>query len=295
MDHHQRRHYSQRALAASTCSAISDESGMASTWVTPAATGNAVITATLAPGVYSPAQSVGSTLSATSTSLDIGVTPPTLWIAAGATLSVPLTARLVSLGAPQSGKQVNFFIDQGSGSLSSTSAVTNTSGYATVTLTVTNFTVGMQLSACAGPGNNPCQNISVNAVAAAAMNLQAVAGAGQVVTGAAFQPLTVRVTDSSTPPESCAWSERAVSIYLVAACGKRSDPDPGRSYGHATGPARLPQREPEYCAEQRQRLRQFHALGGIIYQPSGTRDSNLSRNHGCAAGRDGSSSGADER
>ncbi len=47
---------------ASTCSAISDESGIASTWVTPAAAGNAVITATLAPGVYSPAQSVGSTL-----------------------------------------------------------------------------------------------------------------------------------------------------------------------------------------------------------------------------------------
>ncbi|MFZ0144017.1 MAG: Ig-like domain-containing protein, partial [Candidatus Sulfotelmatobacter sp.] len=184
----------------SACSVISDESGMVSTSVTPAATGNAVITATLAPGVYSPAQSVGSTLSATSTSLDIGVTTPTLWIAAGATLSVPLTARLVSLGAPQSGKQVNFFIDQGSGSLSSTSAVTNTSGYATVNLTVTNFTVGMQLSACAGPANNPCENISVNAVAAAAMNLQAVAGAGQVVTGAAFQPLTVRVTDSSTPP-----------------------------------------------------------------------------------------------
>ena len=184
----------------SSCSTISDESGMASTWVTPAATGNAVITATLAPGVYSPAQSVGSTLGTTSTSLDIGVSTPNLWIAAGASLSVPLTARLVSLGAPQSGKQVNFFIDQGSGSLSSASAVTNSSGYAIVNLTVTNFTVGMQLSACAAPGNNPCQNISVNAVAAAAMNLQAVAGAGQVVTGAAFQPLTVRVTDSSTPP-----------------------------------------------------------------------------------------------
>jgi hypothetical protein len=185
---------------ASACSTISDESGMASTWVTPAATGNAVITATLAPGVYSPTQSVGSTLSASSTSLDIGVTTPYLWIAAGASLSVPLTARMVNLGAPLSGKQVNFFIDQGSGSLSSTSAVTNTSGYATINLTVTNFTVSMQLSACAAPGNNPCQNISVNTVAAAVMNLQAVAGAGQVVTGAAFQPLTVRVTDSSTPP-----------------------------------------------------------------------------------------------
>ncbi|MFZ0300752.1 MAG: Ig-like domain-containing protein [Candidatus Sulfotelmatobacter sp.] len=184
----------------SSCSTISDESGMASTSVTAAAIGNAVITATLAPGVYSPAQSVGSTLSATSTSLDIGVATPNLSIAQGASLSVPLTARLVSLGAPLSGKPVNFFIDQGSGSLSSTSAVTNTSGYATVNLTVTNFTVGMQLSACAAPANNPCQNISVNAVAAAMMKLQAVAGAGQVVTGAAFQPLTVRVTDSSTPP-----------------------------------------------------------------------------------------------
>jgi hypothetical protein len=185
---------------ASSCSAISDESGMASTWVTSAATGSAVITATLAPGLYSPVQSVGSTLSATSTSLDIGVNPPNLWIAAGASLSVPLTSRLVSLGAPQSGKQINFFIDQGSGSLSSTSAVTNSSGYASVNLTVTNFAVSMQLSACAGPGNNPCQNISVNAVAAGLMNLQSVAGAGQVVSGGAFQPLTVRVTDSSTPP-----------------------------------------------------------------------------------------------
>jgi hypothetical protein len=185
---------------ASTCSAISDESGMASTWVTPAAAGNAVITATLAPGLYSPAHSVGSTLSATSTSLDIGVTTPNIWIAQGASLSVPLTARMVSLGTPLSGKQVNFFIDQGSGSLSSTSAVTNSNGYASVNLTVTNFTVSMQLSACAAPGNDPCQDISANAVAAAMINLHPVAGAGQIVTGAAFQPLKVRVTDSSTPP-----------------------------------------------------------------------------------------------
>jgi len=184
----------------STCSTISDESGMASTWVTPAASGNAVVTATLAPGVYSPSQSVGSTLTGTSSSLDIGVTTPNLWIARGASLSVPLTARVVSLGAPQSGKQVNFFIDQGSGSLSSGSSTTNSNGYASVMLTLTNFAVNMQLSACVAPSNNPCQNISANAVAAAMVNLQAVAGAGQVVTGAAFQPLTVRVTDSSTSP-----------------------------------------------------------------------------------------------
>jgi len=185
---------------ASTCSAISDESGIASTWVTPGATGNAVITATLAPAVYGPAQSVGSTLLGTPSSLDIGVTTPELWIARGASISVPLTARVVSLGAPRSGVTVNFMIAQGSGSLSSQSAVTNSDGYASVMLTLTNFALSAQLNACVAPGNKPCQNISANAVVAAMMNLQAVAGAGQVVAGLAFQPLKVRVTDSSTPP-----------------------------------------------------------------------------------------------
>ena len=185
---------------ASTCSAISDDSGMASTWVTPAATGNAAITATLAPGVYSPAQSVTATMTATSSSMDIGVTTPYLWVASGASVSVPLTARVVSQGTPQNGVTVNFAIAQGSGSLSSASAVTNSNGYASVTLTLTNFTANVQLSVCVAPGNNPCQTIYGNAVAATMLNLQAVAGAGQVVAGPAFQPLTVRVTDSSTPP-----------------------------------------------------------------------------------------------
>jgi hypothetical protein len=186
----------------SSCSAISDESGIASTSVTPTATGNAAITATLAPGVYNPDQSVAATMTATSSSSDIGVTTPYLWIAQGASVSVPLTARVVSLGAPQSGVTVNFMVAQGSGSLSAPSAVTNSQGYASVTLTLTNFSTSIQLNACVAPGNNPCQNIYGNAVAAALLNLQAMAGAGQVVTGTAFQPLVVRVTDSSTPPNA---------------------------------------------------------------------------------------------
>jgi hypothetical protein len=186
----------------SSCSAISDESGMASTWVTPAATGNAAITATLAPGVYSSAASVSATMTATSSASDIGVNTPYLWVAQGASVSVPVGAWVVSQGKPQTGVTVNFAIAQGSGSLSAASAVTNSNGYASVTLTLTNFTASVQLTACVAPGNNPCQTIYGNAVAAAMMNLQAVAGAGQVVTGTAFQPVTVRVTDSSTPPNS---------------------------------------------------------------------------------------------
>jgi hypothetical protein len=184
----------------SNCSVVTDESGSASTWVTPASTGVATITATLAPGVYNPAQSVSGTLSATSSSSDIGVITPYLWVASGATVSVPITARVLSAGTPQSGVTVNFRVAQGTGSLSSSTAVTNTTGYASVSLTLTNFTANVQLTACVAPGNSPCQTVYGNAVAAALLNLQAVAGAGQVVTGPAFEPLIVRVIDSSTPP-----------------------------------------------------------------------------------------------
>ena len=186
---------------ASACSVISDESGIASTWVTPTAVGTATITATLAPGVYKPAQSTTATLSATSSTLDIGVTPPSLWVAQSASVSVPLTARVVSLGVPQNGVTVNFIIAQGSGSLSAPSAVTNSNGYATVTLTLTNFSGNLILNACVAPADNPCQSIYGTAVAAGLLNLQAVVGANQVVNGTVFQPLTVRVTDSAKPPD----------------------------------------------------------------------------------------------
>ena len=186
---------------ASSCSVVSDESGLASTAITPAAIGVATFTATLAPAVYNPAQSVSGTLSATSTASDIGITTPYLWIAQGASLSVPVTARVVSTGAPLAGVTVDFRIAQGIGSLSAASAVTNSTGYATVTLTLTSFAANVQVVACVASGS-PCQTAYGNAVAASALNLQAVAGAAQVITAAPFQPLTVRVTDSSTPPNS---------------------------------------------------------------------------------------------
>ena len=178
-----------------------DESGLASTAITPAAIGVATFTATLAPAVYNPAQSVSGTLSATSTASDIGITTPYLWIAQGASLSVPITARVVSTGAPQAGVTVDFRIAQGIGSLSAASAVTNSTGYATVTLTLTSFAANVQVVACVASGS-PCQTAYGNAVAASALNLQAVAGAAQVITAPPFQPLTVRVTDASTPPNS---------------------------------------------------------------------------------------------
>jgi hypothetical protein len=186
-----------------SCSAITDESGFASTWVTPGVTGAATITATLAPGVYKTSQSVATTVSATSSSSDLAVLTPFLWIAQGATVSIPVTARVVNKGVAQNGITVNFSVLLGSGSLSAASAQTDNSGDATVTLNLTNFAASVQVSACVAPANAPCQSLNGTPVSAAAQNLQPVSGEGQVTTlGQSFQPFVVRAIDNSSPPNA---------------------------------------------------------------------------------------------
>ncbi len=184
----------------SSCSVTSDQNGDAATWLSPAAVGVATITATLAPGVYSPSQSVSVQLNATESASDLGVLTPYLYIAQSATVSVPLTARVLSNGAPQSNLTVDFRIITGSGVLSAATVSTSASGYATTTLTVTQLESLVQVTACVAPANAPCQTFYVTPVPLPQQNLQAVAGGGQVSTGQAFQPVVVRVTDSSSPP-----------------------------------------------------------------------------------------------
>jgi hypothetical protein len=105
--------------------------------------------------------------------------------------------------------------------------VTNSQGYASVTLTLTNFTSNVQISACIAPGNKPCQTISGNAVAAGLLNLLAVSGAGQVVMGTAFQPLAVRVTDSSTPPNPVLGASVGFQSTVLVAAGNGLTGTPG--------------------------------------------------------------------
>ncbi len=185
---------------ASSCSASSDQNGIAATLLTPAAIGVSTITATLAPGVYSSSPSVNVSLNATQSASDIGVLTPYLWIAQGATVGVPLTARVLSNGAPQSNATVNYTVVSGTGTLSAASAKTSSTGYATVTLTATQISALVQVTACVSPANAPCQTYYANPVPLAQQKLQPVSGSGQISTGQAFQPVTVRVTDSSSPP-----------------------------------------------------------------------------------------------
>src|SRR5207237_163875 len=67
--------------------------------------------------------------------------------------------------------------------------------------TVTNLTGDIQVSACVAPANNPCQTFSMFAVALSALQLKIVRGTGQMVTvGQVFEPVVLRVTDSSPTP-----------------------------------------------------------------------------------------------
>ena len=186
---------------ATSCSTITDDSGGTYTALTPAAAGVSNITAALAPGAYSSAKSVTGTLLGTESATDLGVTTPFLFIAQGATLTLPLTARVMSNGIPQSGVKVNFAVVSGSGMLSSSSATTNTNGYAVVDLALTSFAAAVQVTACVAPGNAPCRAINANLVPPSQQILQPVSGAGQVIPlSQIFQPVIVRVVDQSTPP-----------------------------------------------------------------------------------------------
>ncbi len=187
---------------ATSCSVTTDQSGSATTWLTPAALGSATVTAVLAPGVYSPAKSVTATLNATQSSSDIAAVTPNLRISQGATVTLPLMVRAVSNGAPRTGVQINYAVMTGSGTLGAGSAATNSSGYAGVNLTVNQITAETKVSACVAPNNAPCAIFYADPVPLAQQKLQPVSGAGQVSTGQAFQPIIVRVTDSATPANS---------------------------------------------------------------------------------------------
>jgi hypothetical protein len=184
---------------ASFCSVLSDEAGESSTLVTPTATGASTITIALAPASYSPPQTQQATVVATSSTLDLVALTPTRWIAQGATIAVPLTVGALDLGIPKANVTVNFAITLGTASLSSGSATTNGSGYATITANLTDQNVNVQVSACVAPNNAPCQTFTLFSTPPSMWTLETVSGSLQFVpVGQPFQPLIMRVTDGSS-------------------------------------------------------------------------------------------------
>lgn len=188
---------------ASSCTTLSDESGTSSTLVTLLSTGATTLTAKLAPASYAQPQQVQTTVLGVSSSMDLSLPTPSVWIAQGATLNVPLTARVLANGNPVSAATVNYQITQGTGSLSSGSAQTGATGYASVTLQLSSLNATVQVSICVGPSNSPCLVFRAFAVQPASLQLQAVSGILQIVLPSqTVHPVVVRVVDPANPPHA---------------------------------------------------------------------------------------------
>jgi len=185
---------------ATSCTVVTDDAGEASTYVTPLSNATFTITATLAPASYANAKTQLATLQATSSALDIGIAAPSRWIAQGANVNLPLSARVLSSGSPQNGRTVTFRVLLGNATLSSSSGVTDGNGYATTTVQIPNMSGDVRANACVAPANTVCALLTLTRVATTNLKLSTVSGSAQMVgVGQPFQPVAVRVTDSSSP------------------------------------------------------------------------------------------------
>lgn len=185
---------------ASSCTVITNQSGFASTYATVLTASVSTITAELAPASYNPPQEVQATLFGTSTALDIALAPQTVWLAQNATLSLPLTARVLSNGSPMPGSVVDFLVLKGSALLGNSSLTSDANGNASSTLQISAAAGDVLVSACVKnqPVDSPCLSFRATMVPTGGLQLQPVSGNPQLVpTTQAFAPVSVEVTDSS--------------------------------------------------------------------------------------------------
>jgi hypothetical protein len=200
---------------AASCTVLTDQSGIASTNMTVLSAGVLTLIAKLAPASYPNPQQVQTTLLGTASALDLVLNTPSLWIAQGAIVSLPVAARVLSNGVPVGSKTLNYQITAGSGALSAASGVTDSNGNVSVNLQLSSLAASVRVSVCVSPANSPCQILSATMVQTSSLKLQAVSGMLQIsAPGQSFQPVAVRVTDSSSPPHPVLGTSVAFLNYI---------------------------------------------------------------------------------
>jgi hypothetical protein len=200
---------------AASCTVLTDQSGVASTNMTVLSAGVLTLIAKLAPASYSNPRQVQTTLLGTVSALDLVLVAPPVWVAQGTTVAVPVGARLLSNGVPVSGKTLNYQITGGSGALSAASGVTDANGNVSVNLQFSSLAASVRVSVCVAPANSPCQILSATMVQTSSLQLQPVSGMIQIAApGQSFQPVAVRVLDSSSPPHPVLGANVAFLDYI---------------------------------------------------------------------------------
>ena len=187
------------ACNAATCTLATDETGKASAQVLIRANTTHTVTASISNG-----QNVLASLGVRSSSLDIQAMDPTQRLASGVAVAAPLTVRVLSAGSPVSGRQVVYRLTSGTGTLQSSSALTNANGDATVNFTSPGLSSGASASACVD-GISPCTSFSLLAIAQGSLQLQVAQGGEQIVAvGAPVATLRVLTTDGNGNPVQAA-------------------------------------------------------------------------------------------
>jgi hypothetical protein len=200
---------------AASCTVLTDQSGVASTNMTVLSAGVLTLTAKLAPASYSSPQQVQTTLLGTESALDLVLITPPLWVAQGAIVVVPVAARVLSNGVPATGKTLNYQITAGIGALSAASGATDANGNVSVNLQISALAASVRVSVCVAPGNSPCQILSATMVQTSSLQLQPVSGMIQIAAPSqSFQPVAVRVLDSSSPPHPVLGANVAFLDYI---------------------------------------------------------------------------------
>ena len=163
----------------------------------PSAVGTFTVTAAISATSYVQAGVTGS-----ASALAISALSHSAWVAQGGSGNLALNVRVVSSGQPVARRTVQYAVTQGVAGLSSTTAVSNAGGYASVNLNLSSVQGEVHANACVMPGAAPCANFYVFVIPASELRLQLVGGEQQIInTAQAFSPVMLRVTDSVSPPD----------------------------------------------------------------------------------------------
>ncbi len=180
------------------CTITSDGTGEADAGMMVKAAGVSTVTASLAGG-----DTTSATVNGVAGPLQISSVPPKIYVAAGATASLELLARVVGDGAPLPGREVDFQIMVGAATLTASAVVTDSNGEARSTLRVVNLALQVRVSACVGVSPQiACNTFDVYPVIInAGIQLLKASGDSQYVpAGQSFAPVSVRVFDMNVPP-----------------------------------------------------------------------------------------------
>lgn len=125
---------------------------------------------------------------------------------------------------------------KGSAATNPPSATTNSNGYAQSALQISQMAGDVQVSVCVGPNNNPCQTFYGTAVPGSGLQIQPVVGIAQMAAvGQSLQPVVVRVSDLSSPPNPVVAANVLVQ-WSVELPANPSPPIPGGDTGIGGSP-----------------------------------------------------------